>query len=88
MISVIIPAYNESKIIGEVIRELIIELNKTENDYEIIISDNHSNDETAGIIKELHNNNIVRLDAIPPSGERRHWGSIFYPGCAFFPCWN
>ena len=46
MISVVIPAYNESKIIGDVIGELIIELNKTENDYEIIVVDDGSKDNT------------------------------------------
>jgi len=46
MISVVIPAYNESEIIGKVIGELIIELNKNGNDYEIIIVDDGSKDDT------------------------------------------
>ena len=64
MISVVIPAYNESKIIGEVIGELIIELNKTENDYEIIVVDDGSKDntsivaESAGAKVILHPYNI------------------------------
>ena len=51
MISVVIPVYNESKIIGKVIRELIIELNKTGNDYEIIVVDDGSKDDTRTVLE-------------------------------------
>ena len=71
MISVVIPAYNESKIIGDVIGELIIELNKTENDYEIIVVDEigdkiadsiilyFSNKENLKLIKRLKTSGLI-----------------------------
>ena len=64
MISVVIPAYNESEIIGKLIGELKIELNNNKNDYEIIVVDDGSKDST-GIVAESagakvisHPNNI------------------------------
>ena len=46
MITVLIPAYNEFEIIGKVIKEIKIELNKTGKNYEIIVVDDGSNDNT------------------------------------------
>ncbi len=49
-ISVIIPAYNEEKYIGECIKS--VKRQKTENNYEIIVVDNNSKDKTKEIAKK------------------------------------
>ena len=81
MISVLIPAYNESEIIGKVIGELKIELNKNGNDYEIIIVDDGSKDDTkivaesAGATVVTHPYNIGNGAAIK-TGIRNAVGDI------------
>ena len=50
MLSVVIPAYNEEKAIGNVLDELIEELE--EQTYEIIVVDDGSTDGTAKIVQE------------------------------------
>jgi len=81
MISVVIPAYNESEIIGKVIGELKIELNKNGNDYEIIIVDDGSKDDTrivaesAGATVVTHPYNIGNGAAIK-TGIRNAVGDI------------
>jgi glycosyltransferase involved in cell wall biosynthesis len=51
--SVIIPVYNEAAIVEGSIRELCARLDKINKDYEIIIAENGSKDETAQIAHEL-----------------------------------
>lgn len=51
--SVIIPVYNEEKIIESNTKKLIKFLNRLKTRYEIIIADNGSNDKTAEIAKML-----------------------------------
>lgn len=46
-ISVIVPAYNEEQIIGEVLKRIHTALNKTEYLYEILVVDDGSSDQTA-----------------------------------------
>ena len=46
MISVILPSYNESKIIANVISDLKLELSKINSDYEIIVVNDNSKDDT------------------------------------------
>lgn len=52
MISIVIPAYNEEKRLYENIKEILKFVQK--HDYEIIIVDDGSKDETWNIIKNLH----------------------------------
>lgn len=64
-LSVIIPAFNESKIIGVFLKELEESIKKCEsvNKYEIIIIDDHSSDNTFETIKKLNIDEIkvIRL---------------------------
>lgn len=64
-LSIVIPAFNESEVIGVFLKELegtikkCIDINK----YEIIVIDDHSSDNTFDMVKKLHKNNIkiIRL---------------------------
>ena len=49
MISVVIPAYNEEKLIGNCLRALIAQ--KPSSDFEIIVVDNASEDDSADMVK-------------------------------------
>lgn len=49
MISIVLPSYNESKIIGNVIDDIKNELSKINSDYEIIVVNDHSTDDTEKI---------------------------------------
>ena len=49
MISIILPSYNESKVIADVISDIKFELNKIDSDYEIIIVNDNSKDDTEKI---------------------------------------
>lgn len=51
--SIVIPVYNEAAIIEGSIRELCARLDKVARDYEIIIAENGSKDETAEIARML-----------------------------------
>ncbi|MCX6818907.1 MAG: glycosyltransferase, partial [Candidatus Aenigmarchaeota archaeon] len=51
--SVVIPVYNEEKIIESNTKKLIKFLNRLKTRYEIIIADNGSDDKTAEIAKML-----------------------------------
>ena len=49
MISIILPSYNESKVIADVISDIKFELNKMNADYEIIVINDSSADDTEKI---------------------------------------
>lgn len=52
-ITVVIPMYNESKIIAQTAKTLSEYMNEAFNDYEIIFSDDGSSDESKSIVKAL-----------------------------------
>lgn len=52
-LSVIIPAYNEEKVIEKTIRSLENELNRLDLDYEIIVVNDGSTDKTRGILEKI-----------------------------------
>lgn len=52
-LSVIVPVYNEAKIISKTLPILQNYLDNLEIEYELIIFDDHSNDETASILQKL-----------------------------------
>ena len=52
-LSIVIPALNEEKFIGNVINDI---LNSTYKDYEIIVSDSGSEDNTKGVVKNFIEN--------------------------------
>ncbi|MCL5030224.1 MAG: glycosyltransferase family 2 protein [Bacteroidetes bacterium] len=54
LVSVVIPAYNVEKFIGETLRSV---LNQTYNNYEIIVVDDSSRDQTASVV-----NQFIQLD--------------------------
>jgi len=69
-VSVMIPVYNEEEVIYENTEKLINFLEKTFQNFEILICSNGSNDNTVRIGKELERkyNNRVRFFSIPQRG--------------------
>ena len=55
LVSICIPCYNAGETSKETIQSLI---NQTYSDFEVIISDNHSTDNTIEIIKSFHDDRI------------------------------
>ena len=53
--SVVIPTYNHEAFLKKAVKSV---LNQTFSDYEIIIIDNYSDDNTENLIKNLNNKNI------------------------------
>lgn len=63
-LSVVIPAYNEEKRIGRTLQDVDKYLKKQQYGYEIIVVDNHSNDNTCQVVQEYQESgvrNVVRL---------------------------
>jgi glycosyltransferase involved in cell wall biosynthesis len=58
-LSVIIPAYNEEKIIAQTIKGLKKELNKLDLDYEIIVVNDASTDKTRGGLEKINNIKLI-----------------------------
>ena len=56
--SLIIPIYNEEKSLPSLLKEL----NKLNNDYQIIIVDDGSNDKTKNILEQINQFDIVHID--------------------------
>lgn len=52
-LSIVFPAYNEAKRIGPTIRKFQAYLSKTNYDYEIIVADDGSTDDTIEVVKNL-----------------------------------
>jgi protoporphyrinogen oxidase len=52
-ISIVIPVYNEEKILESAVRDIVSEANKLEIDYELIVCENGSKDRTLEIAQEL-----------------------------------
>ena len=81
MISIIIPAYNEEKVIGRVVRNVMEVLNNRRYEYEIIVVDDGSNDNTrkeaekngAKIVKHPYN---IGNGAAVKTGIRNAHGDI------------
>jgi len=74
-ISVIMPAYNEEKIIRESITHLAGTLQKIAEDYEIIVIDDSSTDATAKILKDL-SSEVKNLAIITNSTNEQLGGSL------------
>ena len=60
-ISVIIPAYNEEKLIRNSISKIISIFENKKFDYEIIVVDDCSKDKTRDIVKSFHSRNVVLI---------------------------
>ncbi len=73
--SIIIPAYNEGAHIEKIIRDIHAELQKVESDFEIIVVDNGSRDDTQVILESL-SREIPRLRARRVFPNRGYGGGI------------
>lgn len=60
-ISVIIPAYNEEKVIGKSISKIISFLENKKFNYEIIVIDDCSKDRTSNIVKDFNSKKIILI---------------------------
>ncbi len=67
-LSVVIPAYNEDKRIGNTIKNIENYLQKKCFDYEIIVVDDGSTDKTKEILREV-SNNVILLENIQNKGK-------------------
>ena len=80
-VSVVVPAYNEEDIIGDIIERITDTLTKTEYSFEVIVIDDGSTDET-GIYAEEAGANVIRhpynigLGAAIKTGIRNTQGEI------------
>jgi dolichyl-phosphate beta-glucosyltransferase len=63
-LSVIIPAYNEEKRIGQTLRDVDAYLEKQAYDYEIIVVDNNSTDSTSLVVKNLQATTVQNAKVI------------------------
>jgi UDP-N-acetylglucosamine---dolichyl-phosphate N-acetylglucosaminyltransferase len=50
-VAFVIPAYNEEKMIGQVVKDLLAEVKKTHYDFEIVVVNDGSKDNTAKTAK-------------------------------------
>ena len=57
-VSIILPTYNRSRFLNEAIKSV---LNQTYEDYELIIIDDGSNDNTRELVKEYKDSRIVYI---------------------------
>ena len=72
VISICIPTHNGSKHIAETIKSV---LNQTFQEFEIVISDNGSTDDTVQIIKDLNDPRITKIDCLPPVSPADNWNN-------------
>ena len=71
-ISVCIPTYNGAKYIAQTIESI---LNQTFTDFEIIVSDDGSSDNTLEIVGSFNDPRIVRIDRLSKVGAEAHWNN-------------
>ena len=71
-ISVCIPTYNGAKYIAQTIESI---LNQTFTDFEIIVSDDGSPDETLEIVGSFNDPRIVRIDRLSKVGAEANWNN-------------
>ena len=71
-ISVCIPTYNGAKYIAQTIESI---LNQTFTDFEIIVSDDGSSDETLEIVGSFNDPRIVRIDRLSKVGAEANWNN-------------
>ena len=71
-ISVCIPTYNGAKYIAQTIESV---LNQTFTDFEIIVSDDGSSDNTLEIVDSFNDPRIVRIDRLSKVGAEANWNN-------------
>jgi len=72
VISICIPTHNGSKHIRETIKSV---LSQTFQDFEIVISDNGSTDDTVQIIRDFNDPRITKIDCLPPVSPADNWNN-------------
>ena len=71
-ISICIPTYNGERFIARTIQSV---LDQTLSDFEIIISDDGSTDNTLKIVRSFNDSRIVRIDSLPRVGAESNWNN-------------
>lgn len=74
MVSVIIPAFNEEKVIGSTLESLVSQ--KTKKKFEVIVVDNNSTDKTASVVKSFSK----KLNLVLVTEKRKGRGRARYEG--------
>ena len=79
-LSIVFPIYNEEKSIKKTILEWKNELDLLKIDYEIILAEDGSDDNTKNILFELINNdkNKIYLNNIVEKKKRLRWSDNFF----------
>lgn len=72
-VSVVVPAYNNAEYIGETIESI---LGQTFTDFELIIADHSSTDETMAIIEKYDDPRIRVLTTDAGGGAKRNWDRV------------
>ena len=71
-ISICIPTYNGEKFIARTIQSV---LDQTFSNFEIIVSDDGSNDKTLEIVRSFNDPRIVRVDSLSKVGAEANWNN-------------
>lgn len=71
-ISVCIPTYNGADFISETIKSV---LNQSLQDFEIVVSDDGSTDDTVKIIKSFKDERITKIDCLQRVGAEANWNN-------------
>ena len=72
VISVCIPTYNGAEFIAETIKSV---LNQTFQDFEIVVSDDGSTDDTVKIIESFKDERITKIDRLQKVGSESNWNN-------------
>lgn len=72
-VSVVVPAYNNAEYIGETIESI---LGQTFTDFELIIADHSSSDDTMAVIKGYDDPRIRVLTTESGGGAKRNWDRV------------
>ena len=67
--SLVVPAYNEALIIGSTVKTILEYLETTFSDYELIISDDGSTDETRAIVENIEDSHLICIGHTPNKGK-------------------
>ncbi|WP_338887450.1 glycosyltransferase family A protein [Rhodococcus sovatensis] len=72
-VSVVVPAYNNAEYIGETIESI---LDQTFTDFELVIADHSSTDETLAVVEKYDDSRIRVLTTETGGGAKRNWDRV------------
>ena len=72
-VSVVVPAYNNAGYIGETIESI---LDQTFTDFELVIADHSSTDETLAVVEKYDDSRIRVLTTETGGGAKRNWDRV------------